>query len=151
MHSKLLNHSDGRRTFAVILDTGDEIMASLKNFAAKQQISAAQITAIGALSDVVLAYFDIDQKDYQHIPVREQVEVASLIGDVALDPEGKPAIHIHLVLGKRDGGALSGHLAEGHVRPTLEVIINESPVYLQKRHDPVTGLALIKPEEPAHA
>src|SRR6185437_181837 len=77
-----------------------------------------------------------------------QVEVASLIGDVALSPEGKPALHIHVVLGRRNGSALAGHLAEAHVRPTLEVILTESPAYLTKAHDPESGLALTKPSSP---
>jgi hypothetical protein len=45
----------------------------------------------------------------------EQVEVASLIGDIADKSEGKPAPHIHIVVGTRDGS--DGHLGEGHVRP----------------------------------
>jgi uncharacterized protein len=47
------------------------------------------------------------------------------------------------VLGRRDGAAVAGHLLEGHVRPTLEVVLTESPVHLRKRHDPESGLALI--------
>lgn len=144
MQSKLLHQDDGQRTFAVILETGDEVMSTLKAFAAREGLSAAQITAIGALSDAKLAYFDWQTKQYQHIPVPEQVEVASLIGDVALGPDGKPAVHIHLVVGRRDGTAMAGHLAEAHVRPTLEVILTESPAHLCKRHDPESGLALIR-------
>jgi predicted DNA-binding protein with PD1-like motif len=75
--------------------------------------------------------------------VREQVEVASLIGDVAQSPT---SLHIHLVVGKRDGTAMAGHLAEGHVRPALEVIVTESPADLRKVKDAATGLALIRPQ-----
>ena len=78
--------------------------------------------------------------------MREQVEVASLIGDVALGPDGKQALHIHLVLGRRDGTALAGHLAKAHVRPTLEVIVTEAPAHLRKVYDPQTGLTLIRPD-----
>jgi predicted DNA-binding protein with PD1-like motif len=42
-------------------------------------------------------YFDWEKKDYLKIPVREQVEVASLIGDIAEAPSGEPALHLHLV------------------------------------------------------
>jgi uncharacterized protein len=143
MQSKLLHDSHGQRTFAVILSTGEEVMASLKQFVTQQKITAAQISAIGALSDVVLLYFDWNKKDYMKIPVREQVEVASLLGDVA-EADGKPAIHLHIVVGKRDGQAMAGHLGEAHVRPTLEVIITESPAHLRKRYDPESGLALIR-------
>lgn len=149
MQSKLLDSAGGRRTYAVVLETGDEVMACLGAFARRERISAAQITAIGALSDVVLSWFDIDAKRYVDIPVNEQVEVASLVGDVAVDPKGEPAIHVHAVVGKRDGTALAGHLGRGRVRPTLEVVVNESPAHLQKVHDPETGLALIRPRAQA--
>ncbi len=151
MQSKLLHEHGGQRTFAVIMDQGDEVLSSIKEFATREGILAAQITAIGAFSDVVLRYFDWDAKDYRNIPVREQVEVASLNGDVARAPDGKPAIHIHLVIGKKDGSAMAGHLGEAHVRPTLEAIVAEQPSYLQKVHDPETGLTLISPKEPIHA
>jgi predicted DNA-binding protein with PD1-like motif len=151
MRSKLLNDGDGRRTFAVIMDKGDEVLTVVKEFAAKERIKAAQITAIGALSDVTLLYFDWDKKDYKKIRIDEQVEVASLNGDIALDPKGRPAVHIHLVVGKSNGTAMAGHLGEAHVRPTLEVIIEDAPSYLQKTPDPETGLALINTREPIHA
>jgi uncharacterized protein len=151
MQSKLLHEHDGQRTFALIMAKGDEVLSAIKEFATKENVRAAQITAIGALSDVVLRYFDWDKKDYRQIPVREQVEVASLNGDVAVGPDGKPAIHIHLVIGRKDGSAMAGHLGEAHVRPTLEVIVAEQPSYLQKVHDPETGLALISAKEPIHA
>ena len=143
MQVKLLHDADGQRTYAVILATGDEVMSSLKDFATREKITAAQISAIGALSDVTLAYFDWDRKAYQKIPVREQVEVASLLGDIA-EANGKPALHLHIVIGKRDGMAMAGHLNEAHVRPTLEAIVTESPTHLRKRHDPESGLALIR-------
>jgi len=148
MQHKLLHDNNGQRTFAVVLDSGDEVMESLRAFAEREQIAAAQLTGIGALSDAVLMYFDWQQKDYQRIPVREQVEVASMIGDFALAPSGEPALHIHIFLGKRDGTALAGHLGTAHVRPTLEVVLTESPSYLRKVKDPKSGLALIQTSAP---
>ena len=145
MQQKLLYQSGGQRTYAVVLETGEEVMSCLQRFAAAEQIFAAQVTAIGAFSDLVLMYFDWDKKDYARIPVREQVEVASMIGDVAEGPDGKPSLHIHLVVGKRDGSAMAGHLGEAHVRPTLEVVVTENPVHLRKVKDEESGLPLIRP------
>jgi predicted DNA-binding protein with PD1-like motif len=73
----------------------------------------------------------------------ELVEVLNLTGNIAL-ADGEPKLHPHVVLGKADGSAHGGHLLEGHVRPTLEVIVTESPVHLRRRSDPETGLALIE-------
>jgi predicted DNA-binding protein with PD1-like motif len=144
MQHKLLHERDGQRTFAVVLGTGDEVMGSLQAFAKAQHVTAAQFTAIGALSDVVLMYFDWQKKEYWRIPVNEQVEVAALVGDVAEAPAGGPALHAHLVIGKHDGSAMAGHLDRAHVRPTLEVIVTESPAHLRKKKDPESGLALIQ-------
>ena len=69
----------------------------------------------------------------------------SLIGDIAEGPDGKPSIHVHLVVGKRDGTAMAGHLAEARVRPTLELAVTESPAHLRKVKDKQSGLALIRP------
>jgi hypothetical protein len=145
MQSRLLHEADGQRTFVVVLGTGDEVLSSLQDFVEQEHIHAAALTAIGALSDATLLYFNWETKTYDKIPVHEQVEVASLIGDVAESPQGKPALHIHIVLGTRDGSAMAGHLGAAHVRPTLEVIVTENPAHLRKAKDAETGLALIRP------
>ncbi len=128
-----------------MLETGDEAMSSIEQFAKQHRVSAAQISGIGAFSAVTLKYFDWEQKRYLSNEVKEQVEVASLLGDVALAPSGEPSIHVHLVVGRRDGSALAGHLGTGQVRPTLELVLTESPTHLQKVKDATTGLALIRP------
>ncbi|MGJ5070462.1 PPC domain-containing DNA-binding protein [Bradyrhizobium oligotrophicum] len=144
MQHKLLNDGGGLRTFAVVLQTGDEAMECLRRFAREARLEAAQITGIGAFEKMVLRYFDWGDREYLDNPVDEQVEVASLVGDVALAPDGVPSVHVHLVVGKRDGSAMAGHLGSGHVRPTLELIITETPAHLRKAHDPDSGLALIR-------
>lgn len=147
MESKLLSGNDGgERTYAVVLETGEEVMSCLKAFAERERLSAAHFSAIGAFSDAVLAYFDWQEKKYHPIPVNEQVEVATLTGDIAIGPDGARALHVHLIVGKRDGTALAGHLDRAHVRPTLEVMLTESPAHLRRVHDPDSGLALIRPE-----
>jgi hypothetical protein len=62
------------RTWALIFDTGDEVLSSLQAFATQQQLTAARFTAIGAFRDVILGYFDWQSKTYEKIPMREQVE-----------------------------------------------------------------------------
>ncbi len=143
MKSTVLEAS-GARTWALIFDKGDEPVSGLTAFAKSQGLGGAHFTAIGAFSEVTLGYFDRKARDYKKIPLREQVEVLSLIGDVALD-RGEPKVHAHVVVGRADGEARGGHLLEARVWPTLEVVLTESPRHLRKRHDPETGLALIDP------
>jgi len=143
MKSMVLEAS-GARTWALVFDKGDEPVSGLTAFAKSQGLGGAHFTAIGAFSEVTLGYFDRKARDYKKIPLREQVEVLSLIGDVALD-RGEPKVHAHVVVGRADGEARGGHLLEARVWPTLEVVLTESPRHLRKRHDPETGLALIDP------
>lgn len=117
-------------------------MKGLSQFARGERLGGSQFTAIGAFSRATLGYFHWETKEYEKIAVDEQVEVLSLVGDIALK-DGEPQVHAHVVLGKRDGTAHGGHLLHAEVRPTLEVIITESPAHLQKKHDDKTGLALI--------
>jgi uncharacterized protein len=142
MRSKVLNEK-GERSYALVFDTGDEPVSLLTRFAEEHRIHAARFTAIGAFQEATVGYFDWQKKDYEKIPVREQVEVLALVGDIALD-KGKPKLHAHVVLGKRDGTAHGGHLLNARVRPTLEVILTESPAHLVRQHDPQSGLALIR-------
>jgi len=144
MKAKLLDEGIAR-VWALVFDTGDEVVAGLTDFATRNRLGGSHLTAIGAFRGVTLGYFDWQTKQYKHIPVREQVEVLSLVGDVALDDTtGKPKVHAHVVVGKSDGSAHGGHLVEAHVRPTLEVVLTESPRHLHRRHDPESGLALIR-------
>lgn len=130
-------------TYALIFESGDEVTAGLAAFAREHQLSASHFTAIGAFQEVTLGYFDWDKKDYNRIPISEQVEVLSLIGDIALD-RGEPKVHAHVIVGKPDGTAHGGHLMNAKVRPTLEVIVLESAGELHKSYDPLSKLDLIR-------
>lgn len=145
MQYKLLN-GIGNATYALIFDSGDEVMVKLKTFANEHSLKAARFTAIGAFSSAELGFFDYTTKDYKKIPVNEQVEVLSLIGDVALYGD-ESQLHAHVVVGKSDGTTLGGHLLKAIVHPTLELILEESPGYLQRRIDKETGLPLIDIQE----
>jgi predicted DNA-binding protein with PD1-like motif len=142
MRSKLIHEAAGQRTFVVVMDAGDEAVSELTRFAGEHHLSAAQFTAIGAFSDATVSWFDYDRREYRKIPVRQQVEVLTLAGDVALQG-GRPKVHAHVVLGTSDGNAIGGHLHEGRVRPTLEVVLTESPAHLRRTVHDQTGLPLI--------
>jgi len=143
MKHELLTEQGGGRTYVLVFATGDEVMQGLKAFAQAEHLSASHFTGIGALQKAMLGYLDCDNKRYLQIPVAEQVELLSIVGNIALGDEG-PVIHAHVVLGTRDGQARGGHLVEGHVRPTLELFLTELPGELRKEHDPQTGLNLMR-------
>lgn len=136
--------SDARaETCVVILDTGEEALGSLTKFANDAKITAASLTAIGAFERATVGWFDFDKKSYKRIEINEQCEVLSAIGDIAVDDNGKASIHVHVVLGLSDGSTRGGHLLEGKVRPTLEVVVADTPAKLRRRKRPDIGAALI--------
>lgn len=143
MKWKLLQE-EAPRTFAIVLDKGDEAVEALTAFIRQHRVTAARFTGLGAFGALTLGFFDWQAKQYRKIPIAEQVEVLALVGDVALGEDGQPSLHPHIVVGKSDGTAHGGHLLEGHVRPTLEVTLSETPAHLQRRVDPESRLPLIR-------
>lgn len=145
MKVKLINSGEGPKQYAVIFSVGDEAYSGLLDFAQKYRVTSGHFTAIGALSSVVLGWFDPQKKMYLENPIAEQVEAVTMTGDFAMY-QGKPSLHTHIVVGRRDGTARGGHVIEAIVSPTLEVFVTVDPVPLHKKYDPSTDLTLIDPD-----
>ena len=141
MRAKLL--TDTPRTFALIFDKDDDVTKSLLEFAKQHQLKATYFAGIGAFSDLTLGFFERDRKDYKRIEVNEQVEVMSLVGNIATDERGEYKLHAHVVIGKADGTAHGGHLMQARVWPTLELFMTETAGELIRRVDEETNLPLI--------
>jgi uncharacterized protein len=141
MKSRIIEDADVV-TYVVVCDQGDEAVAALQQFARAERLEAARITAVGGFERATVGWFDRAAKRFRPIPVEQQCEVLSLIGDVAEGQDG-PSMNVHVVLGLSDGTTRGGHLIEGHVFPTLEVIVTEAPAELRKVMHPDLGVALI--------
>jgi predicted DNA-binding protein with PD1-like motif len=143
MRNKLVSDEPTSKVHVVILESGEEAFAALTRFANDAGISAASLTAIGAFEKAIVGWFDFTTKSYKKIAVDQQCEVLSAIGDVAVGDDGKASLHLHVVLGMSDGSTRGGHLLEGKVRPTLEVVLTETPSKLRRKKRPDLGIALI--------
>lgn len=143
MKTKLL--SEDPRSIALVLEPGDEVVSAIEDWAREQGVRAASLTAIGGFEACMLGFFEWESKEYLRIPVNEQAEVVSLIGDIAMAEGDEPKLHAHVVLGCRDGSSRAGHLMSGEVRPTLEVVVNSAPAHLRRKMDAESGLPLIEP------
>lgn len=140
--------TDGaERTYILVVEPGEEAFDAISRFAVAERIDAASVTAIGAFRSAVLAFYDLENRRYDEIPVDRQTEVLSFIGDITLDEHEKPHPHLHAVLGLPDGSTRGGHFMKGVVQPTLEVIVRETPAVLRRTFRADLGLALIDPEK----
>ncbi|MFC0005583.1 PPC domain-containing DNA-binding protein [Micromonospora siamensis] len=135
-------HQPTGRVLVVVCDKGEEPVSVIGAALRRHDLRAGRVTAVGGFQQAEVGWFDRERRDYRRIPVREQVEVLSLLGDVA-SRDGEPVLHVHAVLGRADGSTVGGHLLSAQVWPTLEVIVTEVAPELAKRVDPETGLALI--------
>ena len=133
--------SDGEKTFALIFGKGDEILSGLTEFAEREKLGAGHFSAIGALQSARFGWFDRARQAYRDIPINQQVELISLIGDVGV-VNGAPQIHAHGAVGLPDGEVRGGHLLEALAWPTLELFFTTYPTTLVKKHDGETDLFL---------
>jgi predicted DNA-binding protein with PD1-like motif len=132
MKSTKIAGDAGAETRVVILESGEEAFAALTKFANDAGIAAASLTAIGAFESATVGWFDFDKKTYKKIEVAQQCEVLSAMGDIAVGDDGKASLHVHVVLGLSDGTTRGGHL-KGKVRPTLEVVLTDTPAKLRRK------------------
>jgi predicted DNA-binding protein with PD1-like motif len=141
MKSTKIASDAGAETRVVIVEFGEEAFET--KFANDAGVTAASLTAIGAFENATVGWFDFEKKTYKKIEVAQQCEVLSAIGDVAVGDDGKASLHVHVVLGLSDGTTRGGHLLEGKVRPTLEVVMTDTPVKLRRKKRADIGIALI--------
>lgn len=146
MQVKLVKDSSEEKVYAVVFYKGDDAMSGLTDFAIQRKIEDAHFTGIGAISSATLAWLEPSKKIYHRIPVEEQAEVLSLIGDVATF-NGKPIVHMHAVLGKSNGTPIGGHVFELNVNPTLEIFVTVNSTPLKKRPDEESGMKVIDPQQ----
>lgn len=148
MKTSILEPDDGHtgsRTYVLVGEPGEDAYTILSQFARDEDLTAAQLTGVGAFARATVGWFDRQAKDYRRIGIDQQCELLSLVGDVARAGDG-PQVHVHVVLGLSDGTTRGGHLLAAEIWPTLEVIVRETPAHLQKTSHPELGLALIDPE-----
>jgi predicted DNA-binding protein with PD1-like motif len=131
----------GEKTYALVFAKGDELLSGLTEFAARENLAAGYFTAIGALQEARFGWFDRAKKAYRNIPILEQAELISLVGNLAL-VNGAPQIHAHCGVGFRDGQMRGGHLLEATVWPTVELFFTAFPTSLIKKRDDETDLFL---------
>jgi uncharacterized protein len=146
MQAKLVKDTPDEQVYSLIFYKDDEVMSGLTDFAIAHKVSDAHFTAIGAVSGATLAWLDIPKKMYRRIAVTQQVEVVSLIGDIAVS-NGVPVVHMHAVLCKPDGSTIAGHVFELISNPTVEVFMTVDKTPLGKKGDDASGMKLIDPAQ----
>ena len=142
MHYRLFGARETPRHFVLVFETGDDVVAELQRFVEEQNVMAAFFKGLGGFQRTTVGFYNLSQQRYEPIEIDEQVEVLSLVGNVAIY-DGKPKLHAHATVSYRDGRAAGGHLLQATVRPTLEIVLNELAGNLHRTDRPEIGIPLI--------
>jgi len=122
MRAQHVRRDGDHDTWLLAFDIGDRVMETLEEWARERGIEGAHFHALGAFRRATLAWYDLEEQQYEEHDIDEQLEVCSLVGNVSVH-QGKTKIHAHAVLGRRDVSTVGGHLIEAEVRPTLELTL----------------------------
>lgn len=137
MKCKKINNS-----WVIVFKKDEKVIEKLIEFVKARKIKAGYFSAIGAISQVEFAHYDLRKKKYKTKSIKQQLEIASLTGNVAT--KGKEIIiHAHVVVGTDKMAAYGGHLREATVAATCEVMFTAFKTRLKRRYDKNIGLNLI--------
>jgi hypothetical protein len=139
----MLKGQVGKMCFARILE-GEDLAEAIKKRVEESGIKAGIFFLIGSLKEVVLGYYKEGQ--YKYIHLDGPLEIASCMGNIAVDEKGEIMIHAHAVVADEKGEAFGGHLMkDSHVGATAELVVIEGVgVNLQRVFDEKTKLRLWK-------
>ena len=129
--------------WVVVLDRGDDLHASLKQAAGEAGIRSGAITALGAVDDVQLAYWNLAAREYERRDFDGDYEIGALVGNFAL-LDGQPFAHVHAVIGGRDFVAMTGHVMRARCSATVEVFVHDYASPVERRFVPEIGLNLCR-------
>lgn len=134
------------RGYVLRLEAGEELQESIRHFAQDRQLRGAFFQGIGTLTQVELAFYRVNEQKYDHKFLDRDYEIISLIGNISKS-NGCPSIHSHVCLGDNEFNTVAGHLVQGVVSLTVEILLTELDITLSRKEDPLLRFkALVSPE-----
>jgi len=133
----------GADKYVLRLESGDDILKSLRQFATSKRIGASLVEGIGSLSKVKLGHYDFKTKQYRYETFEDDLEILNLSGNIA-SMNRQPLPHVHVTLGRRDFSVIGGHLDEGSAANMVEIGIWKLPGKLLKAKDEQIGLNVLQ-------
>lgn len=138
MKSKELNG-----THVLLLLEGEKLIESVTNFCAGKNIGAATFSAIGALKEAELGFYDLAAKEYRWKKMKAELELDNATGNVAV-LDGKLIVHAHATASDNEMHAFGGHLKEAVIGASCEVFLKPLQGKIERKHDDKTGLKLMQ-------
>ena len=128
--------------YIIRLERGNEILQSLKEFCEKNEIKCGYFTGIGALDSVELAHYFVDTKKYSSQKIEKPLEIVNLTGNVTTMGD-EVYLHCHITLSDEEMHAIAGHLKEGRISATCEIVLVQLSDTVNRKFDEKIGLNLM--------
>lgn len=130
-------------TIVARIDKGEEILENIKTIALKENITLANINALGATNEFIVGVFNVDEKKYYSNEFKGNYEIVSLTGTINT-MNNEFYTHIHMSAGNDKGEVFGGHLNKAIVSATCEMVINIIDGKVDRYYDEEVGLNLFK-------
>ncbi|MFH1663743.1 MAG: PPC domain-containing DNA-binding protein [archaeon] len=138
-----MRHKKTSSGFVLRFFSGESVLEEFIAFLEEKKVFSGFFYGIGALNKAELAHFSLEEKKYLSKTFEEDLEVLSFSGNISLK-QGKPFVHSHIVLGKKDFSVIGGHFVSGTVGATLEVFLQVFPEKIERKKDSKTELFLLE-------
>ena len=129
-------------TCLIRLNRGEKIIETLKNFCIKSNIKCGYFFGIGSLDEAELAHYIVKTKKYTSESFRQPLEITNLSGNITT-MNGEVYLHCHITLSDVNMDAIGGHLKEGIVGATCEIVLVELDGVIDRKYDDAIGLNLM--------
>ena len=125
--------------YVIRLDVGDEIMASLTELCNKENIRSATVQGLGAVNDVTVGYYSLEEGRYFQKTFKQQFEMIALNGNITRKDD-IPYLHLHIALSDEKYSFFGGHLNNAVISITAEIYVSVLNGEVNRRVNPETNL-----------
>lgn len=132
-----------KNKYVLRFDRGEEVVSLLKRFCEEENILSASFTGIGAVSQVKLGWYDVENKEYERKEFQEKLEIISLVGNTA-KMKGEVIVHVHGSFGTKEFKSIAGHVDEMTVSATCEIVLKKFEGQIEREYNEEIGLNLMK-------
>jgi len=130
-------------TYFIRLERGEKIIETLKYFCSKNKIKCGYFYGIGALDEAELAHYTVESKKYASKTFKQPLEIVNMNGNVTTMNKDI-YLHCHITLSDEEMKGIAGHLKEGKISPTCEIILIKLNTNINRKYDNLIGLNLLE-------